>query len=197
MNKIAAVLLGLLVSSAQAITYNVIAEPPANMNVAVVVDQVAYPLEATLGILFKGDAPPATAGYHYAFIDNKDVKVSEPFMRPPLEKGVSTTVNEFFNRSISNYDLVTLPQVKEPLSTIKRINSDLHIPYQIPSIHIYGNTSATKFLMEDQLEDNDVKLNVAYIGYVCFEIIYPIYLTTNCFPFSFKIGWITFKFLKK
>ncbi|KAI8090410.1 coth protein-domain-containing protein [Thamnidium elegans] len=134
------------------------------MSVAVVVDKVTYPLEATFGILYKGDAPSATTGYHYAFVDNKEVKVSEPFTRPPLKDGLLTTLNEFFNRSISTYELNTLPQVLEPLSSIHRINSDLHIMNQIPSIHIYGNTSAIKYLKDNQLQDYKVKLNVAYIG---------------------------------
>ncbi|KAG2237294.1 hypothetical protein INT48_009027 [Thamnidium elegans] len=164
MNKIATILLGVLAGSAQAITYNIIAEPPANMSVAVIVDKVVYPLEATFGILYKGDAPSATTGYHYAFVDNKEVKVSEPFTRPPLKDGLLTTLNEFFNRSISTYELNTLPQVLEPLSSIHRINSDLHIMNQIPSIHIYGNTSATKYLQDNQLQDYKVNLNVAYIG---------------------------------
>ncbi|GAA5798492.1 hypothetical protein HPULCUR_003896 [Helicostylum pulchrum] len=157
-------LLGFLVGTTQAITYNVIAEPPANMSVAVVVDKVTYPLQATFGILYKGDAPSATTEYHYAFVDNKDVKVSEPFTRPPLKDGLSTTLNEFFNRSISTYEVNTLPQVLEPLSSIHRINSNLHNMNQIPSIHIYGNTSATKYLEDNQLEDYKVELNVAYIG---------------------------------
>ncbi|KAG2237296.1 hypothetical protein INT48_009029 [Thamnidium elegans] len=164
MNKIAIALLGILVGNIQATTYNVIAEPPANMSVTVIVDKVVYPLEATFGILYKGDAPSATTGYHYAFADNKEVKVSEPFTRPPLKDGLLTTLNEFFNRSISTYELNTLPQVLEPLSSIHRINSDLHIMNQIPSIHIYGNTSATKYLQDNQLQDYKVNLNVAYIG---------------------------------
>ncbi|GAA5798491.1 hypothetical protein HPULCUR_003895 [Helicostylum pulchrum] len=134
------------------------------MSVAVVVDEVTYPLQATFGILYKGDAPSATTEYHYAFVDNKDVKVSEPFTRPPLKDGLSTTLNEFFNRSISTYEVNTLPQVLEPLSSIHRINSNLHNMNQIPSIHIYGNTSATKYLEDNPLEDNKVELNVAYIG---------------------------------
>ncbi|KAI9274035.1 coth protein-domain-containing protein [Helicostylum pulchrum] len=163
-HSLAFALLGFLVGSARAITYNVIAEPPANMSVAVVVDKVTYPLQATFGILYKGDAPSATTEYHYAFVDNKDVKVSEPFTRPPLKDGLSTTLNEFFNRSISTYEVNTLPQVLEPLSSIHRINSGLHNMNQIPSIHIYGNTSATKYLEDNQSEDYKVKLNVAYIG---------------------------------
>ncbi|KAI8090406.1 coth protein-domain-containing protein [Thamnidium elegans] len=134
------------------------------MSVAVVVDKVAYPLEAIFGILYKGDAPSATTGYHYAFVDNKEVKVSEPFTRPPLKDGLLTTLNEFFNRSISNYELNALPQVLEPLPSIHRINSDFHIMNQIPSIHIYGNTSATKYLEDNRLEDYKAVLNVAYIG---------------------------------
>ncbi|GAA5808628.1 hypothetical protein MFLAVUS_002020 [Mucor flavus] len=164
MNKIAIALLGFLTSGAQAITYNVIAEPPSNMSVAVVVDKISYPLQATFGILYKGDAPSSTTGYHYVFVDDKDIKVSEPFTRPPLKEGTLTTLNEFFNRSISTYEVNTLPQVLEPLPSIHRINSNLHNMNQIPSIHIYGNTSATKYLEDNQLQDNKVKLNVAYIG---------------------------------
>ncbi|KAI8090408.1 hypothetical protein BDF21DRAFT_411202 [Thamnidium elegans] len=163
-SSLAIALLGVLIGNIQAITYNIIAEPPANMSVAAVVDKVVYPLEATFGILYKGDAPSATTGYHYAFVDNKEVKVSEPFTRPPLKDGLLTTLNEFFNRSISTYELNTLPQVFEPLASMHLVNSGLHNMHQIPSIHIYGNTSATKYLEGNQLQDYKAKLNVAYIG---------------------------------
>jgi hypothetical protein len=118
----------------------------------VIVDNVPYPLSVDYGILYHGEAPSAKIGCDYAIIDTTNsntVSSFEPFLRPPFGEGEKSTLNEFFNRSIDKYDLVTLPQALEPLSSIHKIESDLHIPNQMPSIHIYGNTSVIDYLHQN------------------------------------------------
>jgi hypothetical protein len=171
-----------LISFAQAqknVTYNVITAAPADSTVAVIVDNVTFPLSVDYGILYHGEAPAAKVGYSYAVIDtvNNNAILSEPFLRPPLGEGQSTP-NAFFNRSIDKYDLVTLPQALEPLSSIHKIKSDLHIPNQIPSIHIYGNASAIDYLHKNQLEDLEVELSVTYIRFV--HTTSSIHYLTSC-----------------
>jgi hypothetical protein len=149
----------------QNITYSIIASPAsADMSVAVIVDNVAYPLSATgtNSLLYQGEAPSASNEYHYAILDSmKQVNTSESFTRSPIQ---SNTLNEFFNRSLNTHELVTLPQVYDPLPSIHRITSDLHIQGQIPTMHIWGNETAVTELHGKQLEDLDVELNLTYYG---------------------------------
>jgi hypothetical protein len=149
----------------QNITYSIIASPAsADMSVAVVVDGVTYPLSATgiRSLIYQGEAPAASNEYHYSILDSaKQVNASESFTRPPIH---SNTLNEFFNRSSNSHELVTLPQVYDPLPVMNRIKSDLHIQGQIPTMHIWGNESAVAELHGKQLEDLDVELNLSYYG---------------------------------
>lgn len=135
------------------------------MSVVVIVDKVVFPLLiVTSGIIHRGEAPSAKIGYTYAYVNTMSnaVQISEPFSRSPLKE--EKTLNEFFNRTISTYDVYSLPQVLEPLHNIHRIQSDLHIENQIPTIHLYGNTSATDYLHANQQEDIDIKLTMTYFG---------------------------------
>ncbi|CEP09735.1 hypothetical protein [Parasitella parasitica] len=167
-NTAASVLLLASLASAQQqnITYNVIAAPEStSMLVAVVVDNTTYPLAATPddgGLLYQGQAPVAQSGYHYAIIDeSQQIQVSEPFSRAPVQH--QKTYNEFFNRTSNVYNVGSLPQIMEPISAINRIQSDLHIYDQIPTMHIWGNATSIQALNENQLkEDLDVELNMTY-----------------------------------
>lgn len=137
------------------------------MSVAVVVDNTTYPLAAKAdegGLLYQGEAPAAQSGYHYAILDAmQQINASEAFSRPPVMN--KTTYNEFFNRSSNVYNVTSLPQVLEPISAIKRIETDLHLQDQIPTIHLWGNATAIESLNDNQLdEDLDVELNMNYYG---------------------------------
>lgn len=170
-------MIGLFLSAtAQAVMYNVITEPLVNMSVVVVVDKAIFPLKVSSGILHQGDAPPAKVGYNYGYVVgiNATLQILEPFVRAPF-RGESSP-NEFFNRSVSIHDIHGLPKIFNPLQNIHRIQSDLHQENQIPTIHLYGNTSATKYLHENQQEDIDIKLNMAYFGYVLLRILNKILL---------------------
>ncbi|KAI8635953.1 coth protein-domain-containing protein [Parasitella parasitica] len=162
-----ALLLASLASARQQnITYSVIAAPEtSSMLVAVVVDDMRYPLVATPndgGLLYQGQAPVAQSGYHYAIVDqSQQIAVSEPFSRTPVQD--QKTYNEFFNRTMNVYNVELLPQIMDPISVINRIQSDLHIYDQIPTIHLWGNTTAIQALNGNQLDgDLDVELNMTY-----------------------------------
>ncbi len=138
------------------------------MNVAVVVDKTVYMLKPEHGILYKGEAPPAKHGYSYAYIDDSSnsnsIKISESFIRSPLDVGSTSTLNEFFNRSSNSYNIKSLPQVLPPLESINRIESNLHLQNQIPTVHIYGDQLSIDNMHKNQQADIDVKLNIAYFG---------------------------------
>ncbi|KAG1098871.1 hypothetical protein G6F42_017919 [Rhizopus arrhizus] len=167
---VSSILLASIVSAQQQnITYNVIAAPgtSSNMSVAVVVDNTTYPLTAKSnegGLLYQGEAPVAQTGYHYAILDAmQQVNASEAFSRSPVMN--DTTYNEFFNRSSNVYNVTALPQILEPISAINRIETDLHLQDQIPTIHLWGNATAIEALNGNQLdEDLDVELNMTYYG---------------------------------
>lgn len=156
-------LLAVFTANAQNITYNVIASPfSTDQSVVVVIDNTTWPLAVASGILYQGEAPIAKTEYYYAILDsNKQPNTAEMFHRTPVK---NNTPNEFFNRTLNNYQVISLPQVLAPLPSINRIKSDLHVEGQIPSIHIWGNDTAVTYLHENQLEDIDVELNFAYIG---------------------------------
>lgn len=150
----------------QNITYNVITSPSStSQSVAVVVDNTTFPLSATNGILYSGEAPIAKGGYSYAILENSQINSSEPFSRSPV---TSNTPNEFFNRSRNEYQVVQLPQALPELPNINRVESKLHNISQIPTIHLWGNQSEIDFLHKNQLTDIDIRLNMTYIGYYFF-----------------------------
>lgn len=152
----------------QNIKYSVIAAPDSiDYSVVVVVDNTSWPLSvASSSILYQGEAPVAQFGYHYAILDgNRQINATEEFSRAPVKTG-NQTINEFFNRTQNIHQVFSLPQVLPPLPGINRIDSDLHIQGQIPTIHIWGNETAITYLHEHQLEDIDIEMNVTYIGYV-------------------------------
>lgn len=159
-------LLASLITAQNNITYNVIASPASSdMSVAVIVDNNTYRLAASTptSVLYSGSAPAAQNGYHYVILDSTNqVNASEAFSRTLNQNEVAT--NEFFNRSLVTYQLNYLPQVYKPVSSINRIDSDLHILNQIPTIQISGNQTEIDILHKNQLQDLEFEFNVTYYG---------------------------------
>ncbi|CAO3661798.1 unnamed protein product [Rhizopus stolonifer] len=144
------------------IIYSVITSQRSTTDMAVVVDGTTFPLQKSYGILFQGEAPVATGNYHYAVINaNQELITPEPFVRSPI---LEDTVNEFFNRSSNTYNVTRLPQVLSPLSSLHRIESDLHLNNQIPTMKLWGNATAIDYMNNNQLEDIGIKLNLTYFG---------------------------------
>ncbi|KAI7879856.1 coth protein-domain-containing protein [Mucor mucedo] len=150
------------------ITFNVISLVPNNQALGVIIDEKVYPLtkvnEAST-LLHYGDAPSPSSGYKYAILqkDTNQVIESENFTREnsPSE----STLNEYYGRSWNSYNNLTkLPLIMEPLPIINRIESDLHIDNEIPTVHFYGDQAQIDNLHNNQMEDIDVNLNMAYIS---------------------------------
>jgi hypothetical protein len=59
--------------------------------------------------------------------------------------------------------LAPLPQVYQPLSVLDRVQSDLHIEGEIPTIHLWGNQNEIDRMYQNQLEDIKIRLNMDYI----------------------------------
>ncbi|KAI9479622.1 coth protein-domain-containing protein [Zychaea mexicana] len=141
---------------------------------AVVVDDKSYPLSVTpeSSILHTGSAPTAQKGYYYAMISKKetdqqqqqqrDVIEHEPFVRQPADAG--DTPNEFYNRSKNAYDITSIPQVLDPLPYIHRMQSNLHRPGKIATVHIVGPQDEIDRMHRKSKDDIQVMTNVTYIS---------------------------------
>lgn len=150
-------------TSAANVTYNVISLTNSTQSMGVVVDDKIYPLsiKENTYLLHTGEAPIASQGYSYAVLEKGDIVNPENFTRAPVE---SDTVNEYFNRTWNKWELDKLPVILPSLPIINRIESDLHIDGQIPTIHFVGNQSALDYMHDNQAnEDIEVSVNMTYI----------------------------------
>lgn len=125
-------------------TYNVISLVPSNQTLGVVIDNVAYPLTSVSdasSLLHSGEAPYADS-YKYAILLKTDNSIleSENFTRNGTDS--DTTLNEYYGRSWNSKTLDKIPSILPPLPIIDRIDSDLHIDGEIPTIHFIGNQTA-------------------------------------------------------
>lgn len=137
---------------------------PSDYTTGVMVDGQVYPLEVQResSLYFSGEAPAAMNGYSYAILNNQNAVIeTENFMRSPVIDG--ETYNEYYNRSWNYMDLAQLPAVLEPLPIINRIDSDLHIDGQIPTIHITGDESAIYDIHSTPLQKKDIDVRMTYI----------------------------------
>ncbi|KAG2193330.1 hypothetical protein INT47_012477, partial [Mucor saturninus] len=158
-----------LVTSAYSISiqYSVISLISKNQNIGVIVDDHVYPLsnnnEAT-PLLHRGQAPISSTGYKYAIISSHQVLDIENFTRPCPSENIQT--NDYYGRSWNSYhNLTRLPTLLPPLDIMDRIQSDLHIENEIPTIHLYGNQTRIDYMHHHQDDKTvRVKLNMAYIS---------------------------------
>ncbi|GAA5806351.1 hypothetical protein HPULCUR_011884 [Helicostylum pulchrum] len=162
--------LGLFVVATQAqqsneIEYNVIGLLNETHTMAVMIDNVTYPLsfdQENTQILHTGKAPVASHGYQYLKINksSNDTEV-EPFLRQPIDK---SSVNEFFNRTWNKQSVNEFPIAYEPLKDIHRVKSDLHREGEIPTIHLVANqVDMDKMHNSTSLEDPKVMSKMTYI----------------------------------
>ncbi|KAI8984158.1 coth protein-domain-containing protein [Mycotypha africana] len=131
-----------------------------------IIDDKLYPLKITSEkstLLHSGKAPIANHGYKYAILDDSDNIVQmENFTRQPLNED---TQNEYYNRTWTSVFLPELPTVLDPLPIINRIDSDLHIDGEIPTVHITGNQTALDYIHSHANDDIDVPgLHMTYIS---------------------------------
>ncbi|KAI8085492.1 coth protein-domain-containing protein [Thamnidium elegans] len=167
--KVLPLFLGLFVVATQAqpnkIEYNVIGLLNDTHTMAVMVDNVTYPLsfdQDRTQILHTGKAPVASHGYQYLKINKtSNVTEVEPFLRQPIDKD---SVNEFFNRTWNKQSVSEFPIVYEPLKAIHRVKSDLHREGEIPTIHLVANqVDMDKMHNSSSLEDPKVMSKMTYI----------------------------------
>ncbi|GAN00807.1 hypothetical protein MAM1_0002c00231 [Mucor ambiguus] len=158
------------VTASSKMTYKVISLVSDNQTLGVIVDEEIYPLTSTddaSTLLHKGKAPIASTSYKYAILD-KDNTTSvidqESFSRDPITNS-SKTLNEYYGRSWNSKTLDQVPTIMDPLPIISRIDSDLHIDGEIPTIHITGNQTAIDYIHTNAESDIDISgLTLAYIS---------------------------------
>lgn len=149
-------------------TYNVISLVPSNQTLGVVIDNVVYPLTSvsdSSALLHSGEAPYADS-YKYAVLLKSDNSIleSESFTRNGTNN--DATLNEYYGRSWNSRTLDKMPSILPPLPIIDRIDSDLHIDGEIPTIHFIGNQTAIDYLHANQQSDDiEVYLNMTYIRF--------------------------------
>lgn len=153
--------------TASKVTYNVITQVTSNQTVGVVIDDQVYPLtvDDKSTLLYTGKAPSADS-YRYALLLKSDNSIieSESFNRNGTDD--DSTLNEYYGRSWNSWTLDKMPTVLPPLPIIDRIDSDLHIDGEIPTIHFTGNQTAIDYLHANQEStDIEVNLNMTYIRY--------------------------------
>ncbi|KAI9473886.1 MAG: coth protein-domain-containing protein [Benjaminiella poitrasii] len=148
------------------VNYNVIKLLNETHFMGVVVDNITYPLipQSNVSILHSGEAPVAKLGYSYVKIEKETNNTEiEPFLRSP---STGNTINEFYKRSWNKRELAKLPTIYEPLSAIHRIQSQLHIDGEIPTIHLVGNQTEIDHLHASSTTTEDVKVmtNMTYVS---------------------------------
>jgi hypothetical protein len=154
------------------IVYSVVSLTNSTHTMGVLVDNQVYPLSPSEGsfILHTGQAPVAKKSYSYAILEGKNIIVKERFSRSP---SFSDTKNEHYNRSWNKWDLKKLPIVLPKLPIINRMESDLHIDGEIPTIHFVGNQDTLDKIHKNQL-NNDLSVDVK-MTYIRQENIIVIY----------------------
>jgi hypothetical protein len=129
----------------------------------VLVDGQIYSLSPSdeSSILHTGEAPVAKNGYSYTILDEINIVSKESFSRSPSS---SNTQNEYYNRPWNKWDLKKLPIVLPELPIINRIESDLHIDGEIPTIHFVGNQDDLDKMHRNQTSsDLSVHVKMTYI----------------------------------
>jgi hypothetical protein len=154
------------------IVYSVISLTNHTHTMGVLVDNQLHPLSPSeeSDILHTGEAPVAKKGYSYTILDGSNIVSKEGFSRSPSS---SDTKNEYYNRSWNKWDLKKLPIVLPKLPIINRMESDLHIDGEIPTIHFVGNQDTLDKIHKNQL-NNDLSVDVK-MTYIRQENIIVIY----------------------
>ncbi|KAL0142502.1 coth protein-domain-containing protein [Mucor lusitanicus] len=143
-------------------TYNVVAPVISGQSVGVIVGNQTYPLNRSgaCPLIFTGSAPSGQQ-YQYVKLNNESgVIEKEAFSRSAVSGNV--TLNEFYNRTWTTMDVPTLPQVLEPIESLNRNDSGLHVEGQIPTIYLSARNYKLKAL-EDLSRSDLVSMDMVYI----------------------------------
>ncbi|KAG0177312.1 hypothetical protein DFQ29_004982 [Apophysomyces sp. BC1021] len=144
------------------ITYSVILSAGNQYTVGVTVDDSTFALSPSpeCPILFTGEAPEASKGYTYVKLKDNQVVEKESFVR---QLAKDNTPNEFYNRTWNTVTVSKLPNVLSPLPSINRIQTDLHIDGQIPTLYFSGDQAEIDLMHKNSTGDNRVLTNMTYI----------------------------------
>lgn len=145
------------------IVYSVVSLTNNTQRMGVIVDDQVYslPINSKSDLLYTGLAPVAKKGYSYTILEDNISLNRENFTRPPV---VTDTVNEHYNRSWNKWSLNKLPIAFSPLPIVHRIESNLHIDGQIPTIHLVGNKTELEIMHANQTtKDIKVPIKMTYI----------------------------------
>lgn len=156
------------------ITYSVIISDIQNSNVGVLIDDYSIPFllgaSADTPYIFTGAAPAANKGYSYVKLNSSSIYETEPFLRRPI---IINSLNEFYGRtSYAPRSFPALPQLFSPLSSIHRIDTDIHQDGYIPTFFFYGNETGVNQMHSNPFLKTKVELNLTYIGYVVAIVIH-------------------------
>ncbi|KAG0177313.1 hypothetical protein DFQ28_006095 [Apophysomyces sp. BC1034] len=145
------------------ITYSVILSAGNQYTVGVTVDDSTFALNPSpeCPILFTGEAPEASKGYTYVKLKDNQVVEKESFVR---QLAKDNTPNEFYNRTWNTVTVSKLPNVLPPLPPIDRIQTDLHIDGQIPTLYFSGDQAEIDLMHKNFRGDNQVFTNMTYIA---------------------------------
>lgn len=152
----------------------------------VIIDDIATPF--LLGVstetpyLFTGTAPIASKGYRYTRVNSSGIQ-AEPFLRSPI---ASNSLNEFYGRSTNIYSVPTFPQLYTPLSSIHRINTNIHQDDQIPNFFFSGNEVGVREMHSNIFSKIKIELNLTYIGYVVIVICIQCFINKEIDQVMFK-----------
>ncbi|KAI8882342.1 coth-domain-containing protein [Backusella circina FSU 941] len=166
MNKLLLLVLALFAAAVSAanIVYSVISLTSGTRTMGVIVDNRIYPLSPSdkASILHTGEAPVAKKGYSYTVLEGDNVINKEDFSRLPSSVD---TQNEFFNRSWNRWDLKKLPIILPKLPIVNRMESDLHIDGEIPTIHFVGDQEALDSMHRNPINNVlSVSVKMSYIS---------------------------------
>lgn len=140
----------LSLASAADVQYSVVAFPK-DQTVSVIVNGQPYPLTASsIPNLFKGSAPYAPQ-YQYALTGGSG-DVMESNVRQ-LAEGVTTTGNEFFNRTRTVYNVPDMPQAYHPI--FPPLMSNMNRSDEIATIILEVNGTGLNEILQSPLEKLD------------------------------------------
>jgi hypothetical protein len=132
-------------------------------DMGIVVDDYIYGMRPIFpgSALYRGEAP---SGKPYRYVKLKsqtsDIVENEPFERQPPASG--TPLNEFYGRNWTTKEELDFPKLPFQQG-FNRLESDLHLHDEIPTIHIQANPEDIKHIHTFYLQDIAVQANITYI----------------------------------
>ncbi|KAI9487231.1 MAG: coth protein-domain-containing protein [Benjaminiella poitrasii] len=146
------------------VTYSVVAFPGQGETVAVSINGTDYPLQTSTvsANIFTGSAPYGSE-YRYTYLDGTNQK-PESTIRQLTSTSITSTGNEFFNRSKTIYDIPELPRAYDPV--YPPYKSNMGKSNEIATILLNADMDSLNKILEKPLEDHKFVqvYNMTYIS---------------------------------